>query len=683
MIDKTRRVTSFLLVLSSVLSSTGYCVSAEGKLRAIELDPSKEMKRLLHEEDTDRDGKITIDDRGDQAFLIQSRSVDAFELRGTYFLSNLLQEFKLAVDRGGGSELIDSHKIFENPVSRISRSIRELYWDGLTRRIDREHLSGILTDSKIKAGEFRYLYVPHGDTEAFEYFSSASRQMPKLRLKVERLPKGEISPEYFQALRNRHGLLSLALRKNSEGVLEGVPFVVPGGRFNEMYGWDSYFEALGLLADGRVDLARAMVDNFVYQIENYGKILNANRTYYLMRSQPPFLTSMIRSVYEVLPKSKENKRWLERALRAAIAEYRNVWMNPDHLTQTGLSRYFGTGHGIPPEVEPGHFDAILKPFARKHGLSVRNFQKKYESGKIREPELDHFFVHDQAVRESGHDTTYRWRVDGRDRCADFVTVDLNSLLYKFELDIARMIQDEFQGELEDRLPMGELSGSGKAQSILRSADWRVKADQRKKLILKYLWDSERGLFFDYDFVNQRRSEYLSATTFYPLWAFDPAAPEGALLSQEQAKKLAEAGLRELEAPGGVAATSARSLANFGDERHARQWDFPNGWAPHQMLVWQGLRNFGMDPIADRLTYKWLYTITRNAVDYNGTIPEKYDVQKRSHQVFAEYGNVGTQFSYITREGFGWMNASYQVGLKSISSEWLPYLERLVPPEWLK
>ena len=101
-----------------------------------------------------------------------------------------------------------------------------------------------------------------------------------------------------------------------------------------------------------------------------------------------------------------------------------------------------------------------------------------------------------------------------------------------------------------------------------------------------------------------------------------------------------------------------------------------------MLIWRGLLNYGFDDIAHRLIYHWLYTITRNAVDYHGTIPEKLDVVKRSHEVFAEYGNVGTKFSYITKEGFGWMNASYQVGLKLLPTVLRADLNRLIPPEWL-
>ena len=139
-------------------------------------------------------------------------------------------------------------------------------------------------------------------------------------------------------------------------------------------------------------------------------------------------------------------------------------------------------------------------------------------------------------------------------------------------------------------------------------------------------------------------------------------------------------LTDLEASGGIAATAESSRGPIGGLRPARQWDFPYGWAPHQMLAWQGLLNFAMQETAERLIYRWLYTITRNAVDYNGTIPEKFDVVRRSHNVFAEYGNVGTEFEYITEEGFGWMNASYQVGLRRLDPSLRAKLDALVPPE---
>lgn len=601
-----------------------------------------EMDRLLTEADKDGDRKITVDDRPG-AFELQTVGGGGLKVEGPYYLSNLLQELKLAQDRGPDTEL-DKKRIFENPVERISRSIRERYWDNLTRRVDAAHLEQALVDPKLPPSEFKHVYVPADDTAALAYFQTAAAPLPAV--KVWALP-ATLGDKEMREIAGRQGLLTLALQ-NRGGRIEGVPFVVPGGRFNEMYGWDSYFESLGLIVDGRVDLAKAMADNFIYEIEHYGKILNANRTYYLNRSQPPFLTSLLQAVREQLPKTPENEAWFQRGVKAAIAEYEKVWDAPERRTDTGLNRYYGSGHGIPPEVEKGHFDFILLPAARKQKIPVAGLIEEYNAGRLKDPELDEFFASDRAVRESGHDTTYRWRVNGKDRAADFVTVDLNSLLYKYETDLAKWTGDP---------------------------QWTERAEKRKAAMFKYMWDPKRKIFFDYNFKDKKRSQYVSATAFYPMWA--------RLIDMRQGKASLHALLEELETPGGIVATSLQSLLAVADPNLQRQWDYPNGWAPHQMMAWQALKNYGENKARDRLIYKWLYTIARNAADYNGTIPEKFDVVKRSHAVFAEYGNVGTEFAYITQEGFGWMNASFQVGLKELPAALKAWLHKLTPPEELK
>ena len=631
----------------------------------IRVDIQKNIQRLIEEEDTDGDKKITIDDyflgnkRGDKRFWVIGENNLRYEVIGTYYLSNLLQELILYQENGNNTAQLDLEKIFENPVQRISRCIREIYWDGLTRRIDEENIVPLFTDTKTSTiDSLRYIYVPYHDKLAYEYFKKVSQKYPELKIKVIQLPE-IVTPEWVRSRNGYHGLLSLALRRAPDGRWEGMPFVVPGGRFNEMYGWDSYFVVLGLLEDGRIDLAKAMVDNFIYEITYYGKILNANRSYYLTRSQPPFLTSMALAVYKHLPKDPISKEWLRRVFQAAIKEYREVWMGNKRLTKIGLSRFYGEGSGPPPEVEPGHFDAIYAPYAKKYGINVTQFEESFKKGKIIEPVLDTFFVHDRSMRESGHDKTYRWD----DRCADYVTVDLNSLLYKIELDIAETIQKIF----DDSLVL-------KDGTIEKSSLWYMQAEKRKKLINKYLWDEKHGLFLDYDLVNKRRKVYINAAAFYPLWA--------GLANKKQAESIVQTAISALEMPGGIVASTEKSRGNLSESRPARQWDYPNGWAPHQMLTWRGLINYGFDDIAYRLIYRWLYTITRNATDYNGTIPEKFDVVNRSHRVFAEYGNVGTKFSYITKEGFGWMNASYQVGLNLLPLDLREKLKQLIPPEWL-
>jgi alpha,alpha-trehalase len=643
--------------------------SAHAKL--IQVDVEKNLKALLQDEDTDDDKKITMDDfpvkdtsRGNRHFILYSSEGSPYEIQGTYYLSNCLQELTLLKEQNSGISSLDADRIYENPVCRINRMIRDYYWQGLTRRIDAEHLSDVLIDPKLPRQDAYYLYVSSKDDFAYRYFLQAASSHSALKFNIVRLPE-TITPAYINAMQGFHGLLPLALRKTSDGTAEGVPFIVPGGRFNEMYGWDSYFEALGLIVDGKIELAKDMVDNLVYEINHYGKILNANRTYYLTRSQPPFLTSMALAVYEALPKNEESRQWLKIVLLAAIKEYQTVWMDEHHITSIGLNRYYDAGFGIPPEVEPGHFDPVLKPYAEKYKLSLQEFIDRYNQGKITEQRLDEFFVHDRAVRESGHDTTYRWRIHGTEQCANFATVDLNALLYKYEIDIACILRNIFGDKIDGHA----------------GADWADRARQRKERILKYLWDSEKNLFFDYYLPEDRRSEYISAATFYPLWACHPDDPQTNILSRPQADRLITNALKKLESPGGLLCTAKSSLDRFGSPDQQRQWEYPNGWPPHQMIVWQALNNYQQTAIADRLIYKWLYMITRNAADYNGTIPEKFDVVNRSHAVFAEYGNVGVQFSYMTREGFGWMNASYQLGLKMLSKKMRPELEAMIPPEW--
>lgn len=623
------------------------------------------LDSLLFDEDTDGDKRITVDDlritgtsRGDKRFWIRAIGGDSFEVAGTYPLSNLLQELSHARLAGRDTALISARTLFEPPTSRISRFIRQYFWDGLTRRIDEQNLGIILNDEKaVGAHGERFLYVPASDQPAFEYFRGVARTRPGLGLHVVRLP-AVVSSSFVRSLDGSHGILSLALRQSGNSY-EGVPFVVPGGRFNEMYGWDSYFISLGLLRDGKVDLAKAMVDNFIYQINHYGKILNANRTYYLTRSQPPFLTSMISAVYDALPKTPESRSWLRTALMAAIKEYHEVWMTPQRTTAIGLQRYFDSGEGPPPEVEPGHFDAIFRTFAKQHGMPPREFEEAYRKGIVKDPELDRYFIHDRCMRESGHDTSYR--LD--DCCADLATVDLNSLLYKIETDIASLLEENFDGTL--------VGSKGTSET---SEAWQARARKRKGLMNRHLFDEQTGMFFDYDVNRNQRRNYMSATAFYPLWA--------GVVSKEQAERLVRYAIPLLEMPGGIVSSTELSRGPISADRPARQWDYPNGWAPHQMLAWVGLRKYGYDADAIRLIYRWLFTVTLNAVYYNGTVTEKYDVVRRSHQVFDEYGNVGTKFSYITKEGFGWTNASYQVGLSMLPDPVREKLDALIPPEWV-
>ncbi|TMM58268.1 trehalase [Maribacter algarum] len=606
---------------------------------------SKTLAELLLQEDTDGDKKITKEDQGPKSFEILSTEGRTYKIKGTYFLSNLLQELALAKNKGLEEVEIPLSKIEEEPTQRISRMIREVFWDDLTRTIDEKGISNIVGDDKAESVVNR-IYVPYLDYAAQDYFKKIAS---KYDLEVVVLP-ADITPEYVKSINTKPGILSLKLEGEN-----GVPFVVPGGRFNEMYGWDSYFEGIGLLLDGRVDLAKGMVDNFCYQIEHYGKILNANRSYYLTRTQPPFLSSFIREVYQT--DESIGKKWLEGVLETAIKEYETVWMVPKkRQTENGLNRYFAEGIGIPPETEPGHFVEVLEEYAKKHELTISDLVEKYQSREIRDEDLDTYFVHDRSLRESGHDTS--WRLD--DVCADLNTVDLNSLLYKYETDFAYLIETYFCDKFR--------TDGG----IYTSQYWLTKAKNRKERMNSILWSEKLQNYFDFNIKSKLLTDFGSATNFYPLWA--------KCCSQEQANQMVVLLMSNFKVKGGIASTSKRSIEELSKGKVQRQWDYPNGWAPHQMLIWKGLLNYGFEKEAHELAYRWLWMITRNAVDYNGTIPEKYDVVSCTHKVYAEYGNVGTEFDYITTSGFGWMNASYQYGLSLLPKNRIANLDELVDPD---
>lgn len=573
---------------------TCLCLFIDDKSKAQKflIDVKETQRILVEQEDTDGDFQITVNDLGPKSFAVGTADSGGYrkiEIRGTYMLSNLLQELALAEDYGRKHIVLDEARLNENPVDRLSRMIRHNFWQGLTRRIDADALEIICADPKNRSADHKpRIYVPYGEDEVYEYYKHAAETRKHLHLEVERLPK-DITPEYVKSLNNRPGILALAMKRTTDAsgnsTLTGVPFAVPGGRFNEMYGWDSYFIALGLLIDDRIDLAQGMVDNFVYEIKHYGKILNANRSYYLSRSQPPFLTDMALQIYQKLPPTEESKEWLRASLRAAIKEYHTVWMAEPRLDpKTQLSRFRPAGVGIPPETEASHFDHVIQPYADALGMNVHEYMQRYNDGDVKEPKLDEYFLHDRAVRESGHDTTYRFEKV----CANLATIDLNSLLYKYEIDLANAIRTQLDGDLTDY--------DGIAQ---RPEDWEERARLRKDRINTYLWNEERSLYYDYDTVKEEQIKYESVTAFWAMWA--------GCASREQAEKMTKNSLDKFEAVGGLVSGTEESRGLISLDRPNRQWDFPFGWAPHQIMAWRAFENYNMHDVAARLAYRWLYT----------------------------------------------------------------------------
>lgn len=559
-------------------------------------------------------------------------------------LSNLLQELTLAQDYGRKTIVLDEARLNENPVNRISRLIEHSFWDGLTRRIDGSNIAKVGRDPKDWTDDPRpRIYVPRGAPEQHEYYTRIALEHPEIRLDVQWLAENPSDEDYVRDLNAKPGLLAIAMEEytNDKGVkdLRGLPFVVPGGRFNELYGWDSYMESLGLLINGRVDLVKPMVTHFCFCIKHYGKILNANRSYYLCRSQPPFLTDMALRVYERIKHEPGAQEFLREAILAAIKEYYTVWMAAPRLDEeTGLSRYRPGGFGVPPETEASHFTHVLEPYAKKHNMTFKEFVHAYNHREVSEPELDEYFQHDRAVRESGHDTSYRLE----NVAAHLAVVDINALLYKYEVDIGRCIRNHFGDRLV--IPKEFAGGSIKPDQVETSASWERRAKRRRAAVDKYLWDEEAGMYFDYNTVKKERTGYESATTFWPMWS--------GLATPRQATLLIEKALPKFEAFGGLVSGTEKSRGRVGLDRPNRQWDYPFGWAPQQILAWVGFQRYGFDEEAQRIAYRWLSMVTKAFVDFNGVIVEKYDVTRPidPHKVEAEYGNQGSDFKGVPREG---------------------------------
>lgn len=493
----------------------------------------------------------------------------------------------------------------------LRESIANSFWTRLTRQLTAEKVIEVTSDTKFGADQQPALFIPKPELAVQgAYYSQAKNLM------IKQLPLvSEYNDDVYYYLGQQAGVLGMAFEQG-----QPMKYIVPGGRFNEFYGWDSYFIALGLIEDGKYELAGNIAKQYVFEVRNFGKILNASRPYYLGRSQPPFLTDLAWRL-----KDHCDSRLFIDWIKGAILEYKTVWTAAPRLDPTtGLSKYVAQGRGFPPEVEEGHYDKLVKPYAEKYCLDIKTFMREYNAKSICEPELDIYLLHDRSLRESGHDVASRFV----NCCADLVTIDLASLLYKFELDIARAIE-AFPQEFSDE----------------NSEHWLLRAERRKEAVNKYLWDPERGTFGDYNVVQKRlntEAGVLSGSVFWALWS--------GLASREQAKSLVENALPYLEFDGGIASSS--KVPDNGC-----QWDYPAGWAPHQILAWEGLRNYSYPKVAERLALKWVKTIIQGASLTSGAVFEKYDVTgvDEPHEVRAEYGNQGSN-----QTGFGWTNASFAI-----------------------
>jgi alpha,alpha-trehalase len=516
----------------------------------------------------------------------------------------------------------------QNPNPQATLHYIHAAWDTLTRSMTDCHS---LVDIKVTNNPI--LYLPAGMKEP----APVRALTDKCHVHVVWLPRpiqklGDVDSKQL----HDPGLLYLP-----------QPYVVPGGRFNEMYGWDSFFILLGLEADHRESLARGMVDNFLFEIENYGGVLNANRTYYLTRSQPPFLTSMIRAVYQdpaSFPQTPagraEARLWLKHAFTLAQKDY-STWTRPEHLAgTTGLARYFDYGRGPVPEMsdDSNYYPDVIRwilahPHAGGDGFLVKGSEHPdaAEAARLSRTSCDvnssvvclrawaggyrlssDFYVGDRAMRESGFDPSFRFGpFSGNTQ--QFAPVCLNSLLYRYERDMEHFAH--VLGKPDD------------AQM------WNHRAQKRDAAIHRYLWWPQEGVFADWDFVHSRPNEYAYITSLYPLWA-------GVATANEARQIVAKLGTFERQ--GGL------SMSNTDT---GLQWDEPYGWAPTNWIAVAGMEATGFHEDAARIARKFDATVDRGFA-HDGTIREKYDVVSASADV-----HVATGYKQNVI-GFGWTNSVY-------------------------
>lgn len=386
------------------------------------------------------------------------------------------------------------------------------------------------------------------------------------------------------------------------------PFIVPGGRFRELYYWDSYFTMLGLLQSGRADLAQDMVNDFAHLLDSYGRIPNGNRTYYMSRSQPPFFFAMVglldaahpeRAYARYLPELKrEYDFWMAGATSAASGPARQ------NVVELGGAQ--GVSGAAPTALLNRYWDDDDVP---RDESFLQDEQLAGQSG--RDPQQ--LFRDVRAAAESGWDFSSRWFADGQSltsiETTRIVPVDLNSLLYGLEQAIG--------------------SGCAEVHDQACQQAFSQHAQDRRAAMDRYLWDAQRGAYFDYQWARGERIPRVSAATLYPLFVHAASAAQAtavALITRQQ-----------LLQGGGVVTTTVNT---------GQQWDAPNGWAPLQWIAVAGLNGYGENALAEEIACRWTVNVTR-AYGESGKLVEKYNVVNTQAP-----GGGG---EYPLQDGFGWTN----------------------------
>ncbi|HOZ79856.1 MAG TPA: alpha,alpha-trehalase TreF [Ferruginibacter sp.] len=406
------------------------------------------------------------------------------------------------------------------------------------------------------------------------------------------------------------------------------PYVVPGGRFREIYYWDSYFTMLGLKASGEKLLLENMVKNFDYLITRFGHIPNGNRSYYLSRSQPPFFCMMV----EMLAGIKGNSVY-KKYLPSMLKEYA-YWMAGADTLKKGaavrhiiklddgsiLNRYWDENYI--PRQESYKQDTETADTAALELAMVIKVASEEQLKEILDRRRNETYRDLRAAAESGWDFSSRWFTDPAKlssvQTTKIIPVDLNCLLYQLETTIAKALKQN--------------------RKTKQALQYTRKASARKKAILQYCWNAEKGFFFDYNYVMNQQSDIITAAGIFPLFV--------KIATPAQAVAVAKTIESTLLKDGGIVTTTNTT---------GQQWDAPNGWAPLQWIAVNGFKNYNRITLAKTIALRWL-SLTEKVYANTGKLMEKYNVEDLSKEAGGG--------EYPAQDGFGWTNGVY-LGLKKI------------------
>lgn len=379
------------------------------------------------------------------------------------------------------------------------------------------------------------------------------------------------------------------------------PYIVPGGRFNEFFYWDSYFVMLGLQTSGRIKMMENIVENCSYLIQKFGFVPNASRTHFLSRSQPPYFSLML----DLLSESTNDGEIYSKYYETLEKEYR-FWMDgeKDLENDSATKRVIKTKQGA---ILNRYYDSENTPRPESYSIDIEDA----ENASVKE-----FYRNIRAACESGWDFSSRWFADGDAiqtiETLDIAQVDLNCLLW----------------HLEDTL--------AKTSKLKNLSDkhhyFSQRAENRKKAIDQYFWDEKGRIYRDYHIKNNQKTSSESIATLYPLFLN--------LSNTDQAKALSETLSEKFLFSGGLVTTTKNS---------GQQWDFPNAWAPYQWLGFLSMKNYGFHDVAEKIKNNWCSNVER-VYSNTGKLMEKYNA--------LDTETIAGGGEYPNQDGFGWTNGVY-------------------------